>query len=729
MGGLGSLVVRLGLDAAEFTGGLTKAEALALRSSKEMRRNIETINTALIGLGTAAVGAIYGLSKIIEKNAQLQDVAETIGDTAVNVSSLSAALAQSGADIGSVTDFSIKLTKALSTQDAEGKKAGAALKAIGLDFETLKKSSPVQQLEDIARALDTFEDGPEKTAVLEALAKGGAKLLPFLNDLADQTGRVSRLTAEQIANSNTYAESLGTLQGKVSALAQATAGDLAPAATGLVKILINTIDYLKDTSKQTSVLQSAFDGLKVVLQTVVVFGANVGFVLGGVGREIGGIAAQVAALSRRDGKAFRFIGDALKEDGVKARAELDKFEKAVFSVSEKTANKIRPNGKIDTSGLLGDGKKDAGVAEKVSDYEKLIAKVVEATALANRELDLGEKLTQQQTFARKIIIDAGQSKVKLTEKQLENLLLELNFLDSINKKNDLRERNRANEIAYSEYVGKLNAQEALDIEAATKAIEQRDKAASRGLFERIQNLTFENSLIGKNAQQRQLAIALNDLERSGIKSNTDAYKNAAIELDALISESTRLTEVQQSIEEISSAGRTLFENLLTGAEKPFDALKKLIKRDLIDQLYALTAKKWVIDIATNSTGGGGKSTGIIDSVFKLASSFFGSGKADGGPTQPGGIYPIIERGTPEVFTTGGKSFLLAGDKPGFVNNRVMGAQSSGGGASLSQNITIDARGADDGVETRLRAAIVQMGRDTIRSVQDMNRRSPAFLGR
>jgi hypothetical protein len=156
MGGLGSLVVRLGLDAAEFTGGLTKAEALALRSSKEMRRNIETINTALIGLGTAAVGAIYGLSKIIEKNAQLQDVAETIGDTAVNVSSLSAALAQSGADIGLVTDFSIKLTKALSTQDAEGKKAGAALKAIGLDFETLKKSSPVQQLEDIAKALDTF---------------------------------------------------------------------------------------------------------------------------------------------------------------------------------------------------------------------------------------------------------------------------------------------------------------------------------------------------------------------------------------------------------------------------------------------------------------------------------------------------------------------------------------------------------------------------------------------
>jgi hypothetical protein len=170
----------------------------------------------------------------------------------------------------------------------------------------------------------------------------------------------------------------------------------------------------------------------------------------------------------------------------------------------------------------------------------------------------------------------------------------------------------------------------------------------------------------------------------------------------------------------------VFENLLTGAEKPFDALKKLIQRDLVDQLYALTAKKWVIDIGTKISGS--SASGVGGSIF---SSLLGGlfGKADGGAIQAGGIYPFLERGTPEVVTSGGKSFLFAGKNGGYVNNRVSSAESGSGGVMLNQNVTIDARGADVGIEARLTNAIKQMGRDTIAKVQDMNRRSPAFLGR
>jgi hypothetical protein len=102
-GGLGSLVVRLGLDAAEFTGGLSKAEAQAIRASKEMRRNFEVIGQGLALVSAAAVGAAFALSRIAESNAKLQDVAEIIGDTAVRVSSLGLALAQSGTGYESIT--------------------------------------------------------------------------------------------------------------------------------------------------------------------------------------------------------------------------------------------------------------------------------------------------------------------------------------------------------------------------------------------------------------------------------------------------------------------------------------------------------------------------------------------------------------------------------------------------------------------------------------------------
>jgi hypothetical protein len=110
-------------------------------------------------------------------------------------------------------------------------------------------------------------------------------------------------------------------------------------------------------------------------------------------------------------------------------------------------------------------------------------------------------------------------------------------------------------------------------------------------------------------------------------------------------------------------------------------------------------------------------------------NLFGGGKANGGATQPGKIYPFLERGTPEVFTTGGESFLYSGDKPGYVNNRVASAQAGGGGGTVVINQSFDNRGADPGVAARIAESARQTKAATIAAIQDMNRRSPAFLGR
>lgn len=69
---------------------------------------------------------------------------------------------------------------------------------------------------------------------------------------------------------------------------------------------------------------------KTGLEALTVLGANVIFVFKGIGREIGGIAAQLAALVRGDFRGFRFIGDAMKTDAEQARKELDAFEKRIL---------------------------------------------------------------------------------------------------------------------------------------------------------------------------------------------------------------------------------------------------------------------------------------------------------------------------------------------------------------------------------------------------------------
>ena len=717
-GGLGSLVVKLGLDAAEFTGGLTKAEAEAYKSSKAMRKSIEAINLALVAVGTAAVGAAYGLSRIIENNAKFQDMSEIIGDTAVNISSLRAAVAQSGQSFESVTDFSIKLTKALATQDEEGKKAGAGIKALGLNFEEFKKQTPTEQLKTLAKTLQDFEDGPEKTAVLESLAKGGAKLLPFLNDLADNLDKTSSLTKEQIENSNTYAESLGTLKGQLAETSSVIGANLAPRMTEFVRILQDTLKYLNEGSGASSGLAFALDVLKATFQTILILGANVAYVFKGIGTEIAGIGLQISALARGDFKEFGFLSEAIKADAKRARKELEDFEKKILEtpIASKIEKPIRS--KLDISGLAGE-KKPTEV--KKSDYEALNKRISETIALQNEELSIGRELSKDEAFAAKFRSDIALSKIALSE--TEKAGLEKNLALYQNQATQLR-INKEQADAYT----KAAKEQQKELEDGIKAVQQAEAAAAKGVYEKIENLKFENSLIGLTNEQRKLAISLNEINRSGITEGTKAYEDARFALAGVITEGKKLSDVQDSIKQLNDAGRTVFENLLTGAENPLDALKKLIQKDLIDQLYALTVKKWVVSIGTEI--GGSSASGVGGSIVGgFINAILGSGKADGGAIQAGGIYPFLERGTPEVVTSGGKSFLFAGKNGGYVNNRVSNAQPSGGGTSLNQSITIDARGADAGIEGRLTAAIKQMGRETISRVQDMNRRSPAFLGR
>jgi hypothetical protein len=60
---------------------------------------------------------------------------------------------------------------------------------------------------------------------------------------------------------------------------------------------------------------------------------------------------------------------------------------------------------------------------------------------------------------------------------------------------------------------------------------------------------------------------------------------------------------------------------------------------------------------------------------------FQGGKAIGGPVQSGSMYEVSENGAPELLTVGGKSFLMMGNKSGYVSP---GANGNGGGQSNVQ---------------------------------------------
>ena len=67
---------------------------------------------------------------------------------------------------------------------------------------------------------------------------------------------------------------------------------------------------------------------------LIVVGGNVAFVLRGVGTEIGGMAAQIAALGRLDFQAFSNIGAAMREDADKSRKAFDAWERSIMTAGQ-----------------------------------------------------------------------------------------------------------------------------------------------------------------------------------------------------------------------------------------------------------------------------------------------------------------------------------------------------------------------------------------------------------
>ncbi|WP_165794972.1 phage tail tape measure protein [Solimicrobium silvestre] len=343
-----------------------KAADSALKMAKSQRKsaqNMQSLKTGFIAVAAAATAAAYAVyaltGRMIEQITVYQGISEKIGDTAVSVSSLKLASDLSGVALDRVAAASVKLTSALSKTDDESKLTGAAIKALGLDFQTFKSLSPVEQIDAIAKAMAGFKNGAEKTAVAVALfGQTGAEMMPFLNDLADKGQRHTELTEQQIASTDNFNKSIIILKNNFSNLSQKLVANAIPVLSSLHSVFV-------DLSEDETVMAVASDHLNgaleigiVLFQTLAVVGSEVGYVFLSVGREIGAIAAQLVALAHGDISGFKAISNAVKEDAERARKELDKFQQKIMSIgvmpekNEKTSKPVKESPKLDTSGLV-----------------------------------------------------------------------------------------------------------------------------------------------------------------------------------------------------------------------------------------------------------------------------------------------------------------------------------------------------------------------------------------
>lgn len=397
----------------------------------DSKQSVDGLSSAVGGLSPkfAALGAVLSVGGLITfaKNAidaadRINDLSQQIGISVPQLAGYKLAAESSGLTLDTFGNAVKRLSVYMVKHEKELAQAGITAKDVD------------GALAQLADRFTDMPDGAEKTAIAMALmGRTGADMIPLLNaggeELRNMIARGRELypvTKEMAAGADQFNDSLAELEVGTQGLTIALGNKLLPH-------LNRAIGLWRDNAKEIGNMKAALLGLGslgVVGQTIAVLWANVVYVFRQVGKEIGGIAAQLAALLRGDFKGAGYIGDAMKRDAAVARKEIDDLEKRIMGLSKLPApsksspdlaniqpRQPRPG---DWTGVLGTGDKPAkpkkefdleGMRiEDAQRAERMADKELEAVRRAiEKELELRRKVAQQTLQIKLLQADALRS--------------------------------------------------------------------------------------------------------------------------------------------------------------------------------------------------------------------------------------------------------------------------------------------------------------------------------
>lgn len=330
------------------------------------------------------------------------------------------------------------------SMDDAGKDASRAIAAIGLDADKLRKQSPDQALRSIAVAFSGYADGAGKSAAAMALmGKEGARMLPFLNDLADAGELNAKLTEAQAKAADEYDKNLKRLSTTGQGWQKELAMGLLPTLDTAVKTFLDMANGAGGLREEVRKL-SADGSLNLWAENGVEALSMLANSADGVVRTFKIAGTLIAGFAAKAN-----IGDVLKDIDKIAQGELagEKFLKRLDSIKRNKAAESVYAALGADSGLgvrqqvkMAPKADSSNAAAKISEYDKLIKSINEKIAVQEAEFAQDEKLTEGQKFATKILEELKNGTLKLTEAQKKNLLAAADTLDAINKQNIAKEK-------------------------------------------------------------------------------------------------------------------------------------------------------------------------------------------------------------------------------------------------------------------------------------------------
>jgi len=324
------VTVDFNANLARFSGGVDKMLNDFNRIESQAKRVSANISSAfgMLGVGLSAAGFTALIKNSIDAQDRLNDLRLTTGLTVETLSGLKFGAEQAGGDLESIAKSINKLAVNMGKDEEKFKQLGITAK------------DPLEAFKQLADVFVAVQDPQIRAAMAaEALGKSWEGAAPFLmegsagiGELIEKGARLSGVTTESTKAADEFNDKWHELFG-TGVLLNAVVGDALPLFNALADDMIKA-------RKESGALDNEFKPLLETGKAVAVLFGNVAFVFKGVGTEIGGMAAQVAALGRGDLKAAMAIGDAMKEDAAAARASFDQWEARIMGLDAKTANSV-----------------------------------------------------------------------------------------------------------------------------------------------------------------------------------------------------------------------------------------------------------------------------------------------------------------------------------------------------------------------------------------------------
>ena len=305
------------LTAADQTRG---AFASAEAGLAGLKASAGALNATLGSFGAAfSVAALAGFVKgTIDGADAMHDMATRTGTSVAALASYELAAKQSGTSVEALAAAMGKLSVFMAKNADEARVLGLTAK------------DPAQAFAQLADVIGAIDDPAQRNALaMQVLGKSYAEVMPLLAQGGDALRAQSEAAAPYAERMAALAQAADQFNDSLAALGQNAQSALLPLVNGLV-----------DASNAAFKAAEGLQGMDATLagigsfgtagQAIAVTWANVAYVFEQTGNEIGGIAAQLAALGRGDFKGAAMIGDTMKREAEKARAELDALEKRIM---------------------------------------------------------------------------------------------------------------------------------------------------------------------------------------------------------------------------------------------------------------------------------------------------------------------------------------------------------------------------------------------------------------